>query len=111
MASSCSPRRVLPSASRSAARRSALLERTGDYWEVHIARYQIAASLYYLGDFRGALEETERNYRSGVELGDEQASAIILDVWAGRRARGFRSASCTPNASAAAATPKPRRRC
>ena len=27
-----------------------LLERTGDYWQVHIARYQIAASLYRLGD-------------------------------------------------------------
>ena len=34
-----------------------LLERTGDYWEVHMARYQIAASLYRLGDLRGAVEE------------------------------------------------------
>ena len=31
-----------------------LLERTGDYWQCHIARYQIAASLYRLGDLRGA---------------------------------------------------------
>ncbi|HYW81210.1 MAG TPA: ATP-binding protein, partial [Thermoguttaceae bacterium] len=59
-----------------------LLERTGDYWEVHIARYQIAASLYHLGDHRGAVEESQRNHRSGLELGDEHASGIILDVWA-----------------------------
>ncbi len=58
-----------------------LLERTGDYWEVHTARYQVAASLYHLGDMRGAIEEAKRNYRSGLELGDEQASGIILDVW------------------------------
>ncbi len=58
-----------------------LLERTGDYWQVHIARYQIAASLYRLGDLAGALEESQLNYRSGIELGDEQASGIILDVW------------------------------
>ena len=59
-----------------------LLERVGDFWQVHIARYQIAASLYHLGDFDGAVEEARRNQQSGVELGDEQASGIILDVWA-----------------------------
>lgn len=58
-----------------------LLERTGDYWEVHTARYQIAASLYHLGDLQGAIQEAQRNYRSGLELGDEMASGIILDVW------------------------------
>jgi two-component system sensor kinase len=58
-----------------------LLERTGDYWQVHIARYQIAASLYRLGDLAGALEEAQLNYRSGLELGDEQASGINLDIW------------------------------
>ncbi|MHC4399259.1 MAG: response regulator [Planctomycetota bacterium] len=65
-----------------------VLERTGDYWQVHIARYQIAASLYRLGDIRGAIEESQHNHRSGLELGDEQASGIILDVWA--RATGGR---------------------
>ncbi len=59
-----------------------LLERAGDYWQVHIARYQIAASLYRLGNADAALKEAQCNYRSGIELGDEQASAIILDVWA-----------------------------
>ena len=68
-----------------------LLERTGDYWEVHTARYQIAASLYHLGDMQGAIEESQRNYRSGLELGDEQASGIILDVWS-RAAGGTHTA-------------------
>jgi signal transduction histidine kinase/CheY-like chemotaxis protein/tetratricopeptide (TPR) repeat protein len=59
-----------------------LLERTGDYWQVHIARYQVAAALYHLGRFRDSLKEVHLNHRSGIELGDEQASGIILDVWA-----------------------------
>jgi two-component system sensor kinase len=59
-----------------------LLERTGDYWEVHIARYQIAASLYRLGDLAGAVDEARRMYQSGLELGDAQASGISLDIWA-----------------------------
>lgn len=58
-----------------------ILEKTGDYWQVHIARYQIAASLYRLGDLAGAIEECRRNYESGITLGDEQASGIILDIW------------------------------
>lgn len=59
-----------------------LLERTGDYWEVNIARFQIAASLYRLGDLVGAVAEARRMYQSGLELGDAQASGISLDVWA-----------------------------
>ena len=58
-----------------------ILERLGDYWQVHMARYQIAASLYHLGDLRGAAEESELNYKSGIEVGDYQASGIIFDVW------------------------------
>jgi len=58
-----------------------LLERTGDFWEVHIARYQVAASFYHMGDLRSAIEEAQNNHKSGLELGDEQASGIGLDVW------------------------------
>jgi len=58
-----------------------LLERTGDFWEVHIARYQVAASLYHMGELRQAIEEAQHNHQSGLELGDEQASGIGLDVW------------------------------
>jgi signal transduction histidine kinase/CheY-like chemotaxis protein/tetratricopeptide (TPR) repeat protein len=64
-----------------------LLRKMGDFWQVHIARYQIAASLYHQGDLDGALQEAKTNYHSGIELGDEQASGIILDVWA-RAAQG-----------------------
>ncbi len=66
-----------------------LLEHTGDYWEVGIARYQIAASLYRLGNLPGAVSEARRIHRSGLELGDVQASGISLDVWA--RASGGRT--------------------
>ena len=59
-----------------------ILERLGDYWQVHIARYQIAAARLHLGDLRGAADESQRNHASGMMVGDEQASGIILDVWA-----------------------------
>jgi PAS domain S-box-containing protein len=59
-----------------------LLERTGDYWEVNIARFQTAASLYRLGDLAGAVAEAQRMHRSGVDLGDAQAAGIALDIWA-----------------------------
>ncbi|WP_428308216.1 ATP-binding protein [Lacipirellula sp.] len=58
-----------------------ILERMGDYWQIHMARYQIAGSLYYLGDLQGAVHEAQLNHKSGLETGDEQASGIILDVW------------------------------
>jgi len=58
-----------------------LLERTGDYWEVHIARYQVAAALYRLGELAEAVEQARRNHESALRLGDEQASGINLDVW------------------------------
>lgn len=59
-----------------------LLERTGDYWEWHIAMYQVAASLYRLGDMQGAAKVAQRMHKSGLDLGDEQASSISLDIWA-----------------------------
>lgn len=59
-----------------------LLHRTGDFWQIHIARYQIAASFYHLGEYGEAIREAQNNYQSGIELGDSLASGIILDVWA-----------------------------
>jgi two-component system sensor kinase len=61
-----------------------LFQRMGDYWEMNMARYQIAASLYRLGDLVGAAAEARRMHRSGLELGDAQASGIALDIlcWA-----------------------------
>ncbi|MDP6556608.1 MAG: protein kinase [Pirellulaceae bacterium] len=57
-----------------------LFERCGDYWEITTARYEIALSLYRLGDLRGAVEEAERTRQIGLELGDQQASGMPLDV-------------------------------
>ncbi|MCA9135224.1 MAG: response regulator [Planctomycetales bacterium] len=59
-----------------------ILERTGDYWEVHIARYQYAASLYRQGNLREALDQTRINYRSAVRRGDFQGTGNIVEVWA-----------------------------
>jgi two-component system sensor kinase len=58
-----------------------LLKRTGDHWELHIAGYQIAASLYRLGDMQGAVQQARRLHQRGVELGDDQAAGISLDIW------------------------------
>jgi two-component system sensor kinase len=57
-----------------------LFQRTGDYWEVNMARFQVAASLYRLGDLQAAAEEAERMHRSGVQLGDRQAAGLGLDI-------------------------------
>lgn len=65
-----------------------LLERTGDRWEVNIARHQIAGSLFRLGELQAAVEEAQRIRRSALELGDEQAAGFSLDIWS--RASGGR---------------------
>lgn len=65
-----------------------LLERTGDYWEVNVARYHIALCLFRLGDLPGAVAEARRMHQSGMELGDIQASGGSLDPWV--RASGGR---------------------
>jgi serine/threonine protein kinase len=59
-----------------------LLEQTGDHWELNSARYQVALSLYRLGDLRGAVQEAWRFHEAALELGDVQGAAMSLDVWA-----------------------------
>ena len=59
-----------------------LLERTGDCWQVHIARFQYSCALYRLGDMAEALEQAKLQHYSGIEVGDEQAAGISLDIWA-----------------------------
>ncbi|WP_158222810.1 ATP-binding protein [Rhodopirellula sp. MGV] len=58
-----------------------ILERTGDYWEVHTARYQYAASLYRQGNLSEALEQARTNYRSAVRRSDFQGTGNIVDIW------------------------------
>ncbi len=58
-----------------------LLKRTGDYWEVNVARYSIANSMYRQGDLAQAVTEAKRLYEAAVEMGDDKVSGFILDVW------------------------------
>ncbi len=59
----------------------AILERTGDFWEVHIARYQLAASHYRMGNYVEAVRQSKLNYDSALARGDFQATGNIVDVW------------------------------
>ncbi len=59
-----------------------LLQRTGDYWEMNMARYQMAAAMFRLGEHRDALREARRMHQSGLDLGDAQMAGISLDLWA-----------------------------
>ncbi len=58
-----------------------ILVRAGDPWEVNIARYQNAASLYRLGDLKAALDLARRTYDSALSIGDHQSTSNIIDVW------------------------------
>ncbi|MEO1614293.1 MAG: ATP-binding protein [Planctomycetota bacterium] len=59
-----------------------ILERTGDFWEVHIARYQHSGALFRQGNVQDALEHAKTNYRSAVRRSDFQATGNIIDIWA-----------------------------
>lgn len=60
----------------------AVLERTGDYWEVHMAQYQAAAALYRLGRLKEAAAAAKALYESARKRGDEQSSGNATDLWA-----------------------------
>ncbi|MBX3417539.1 MAG: response regulator [Pirellulaceae bacterium] len=64
-----------------AERSSEILTQTGDPWEVHIAKYQQAASLLRLGDLKAALELARQTYDSAIAIGDYQSTGNIIDVW------------------------------
>ena len=59
-----------------------LLERSGDLWEVNVARVHMAFGLFRLGELARCAEESKKIHLSGLELGDIQASGFSLDVWA-----------------------------
>ncbi|MHB8969842.1 MAG: ATP-binding protein [Pirellulaceae bacterium] len=59
-----------------------LLERTGDHWQVHIARFQLSCVLYRLGDMTGACEQARLHHEWGIRVNDGQAAGISLDIWA-----------------------------
>lgn len=57
------------------------LSKTGDYWQVNIARYQRAASLYRMGNLKESLELAKRTYEEANRIGDYRSTGNILDVW------------------------------
>lgn len=59
-----------------------IFERTGDWWEENLVRYQLALAHYRVGNLDKAIDLSQRVHRSGLELGDEQASGISLHCWA-----------------------------
>ena len=58
-----------------------IFEQTGDWWEANIVRYQLGLAHYRLGDLDLAIDYSKRVHRSGIELGDDQASGISLHCW------------------------------
>ena len=60
----------------------AMLERTGDQWEVSTARWHIAFCLNRLGRTADAAEVARDVQRAAVALGDVQAQGISLGAWA-----------------------------
>jgi tetratricopeptide (TPR) repeat protein len=60
----------------------ALLEQTGDPWELNIARWQIAGSLYRLGRLPEAADEAKRIHHDAIKIGDAPGAGMSLDVWA-----------------------------
>jgi signal transduction histidine kinase/CheY-like chemotaxis protein/tetratricopeptide (TPR) repeat protein len=59
-----------------------LLQSTGAYWYTQVARFQLSASLYRLGDLHAAAEMARTHYLAGTERGDEAATRISSDIWA-----------------------------
>ena len=79
---SCSsPGRGLTSASAHVGKRSDLLERTGDFWERNMARWQSANAVFRKGDLARAITEAQELYEACVEMGDDKVSGFALDVW------------------------------
>ena len=69
----CTPPPSTKPRSAGRARRSSLLERTGDQWELNNCRLQIAMARYRLGDLAGAAEDAKAAWDAGLDIGDPQA--------------------------------------
>ncbi|HVM41548.1 MAG TPA: GAF domain-containing sensor histidine kinase, partial [Acidimicrobiia bacterium] len=59
-----------------------LLQRTGDRWELNIARCHVAYNLMRTGRIAEAVDVAREVHRHGVDIGDREAVAVALDVWA-----------------------------
>jgi two-component system sensor kinase len=59
-----------------------LLDRTGDRWEGHTARWHVALAEYRLGNRQAALNQAKAIYQSAVAIRDHAAAGIALAIWA-----------------------------
>jgi PAS domain S-box-containing protein len=69
-----------------------ILDRTGDRWEANTAGWHVGLCLYRLGRLPEAVAISQRIHRTGVEIGDTQASGISLGPWS--KASGGRLPEC-----------------
>lgn len=60
----------------------ALFEQPGDSWQRNAATWNRALSLYRLGDHAGAVDAARHAHQGAVEIGDAEAEAMALQVWA-----------------------------
>ena len=58
-----------------------VFERTGDFWELHIARWFIALNTYRKGGLARAVAHSQRLFETASQMGDDKVSAFSLDVW------------------------------
>lgn len=58
-----------------------LLARTGDQWELNIARLHLAYSMYRLGRIDEAVDVARECHADGLAIGDVQASGIGVEIW------------------------------
>lgn len=63
-------------------RAARLLEQAGDPWELNFAARNRALCLLRLGRLREAVDEARRMHQAGIEIGDAQAEASALEIWA-----------------------------
>ena len=59
-----------------------LLQRTGDYWDVHVGRWLIADAMYRKGELSSAVTAARRLYADASKMGDDKVSGFCIDTWA-----------------------------
>jgi signal transduction histidine kinase/tetratricopeptide (TPR) repeat protein len=59
-----------------------ILEQSGDVWQANVARWHVAMCQYRLGSLQEARATIQRVYSGAMAVGDHQAAAIALGIWA-----------------------------
>lgn len=71
-----------PESKQAADRAMAILRRAGDRWNLNSAAGQRALCVYRMGDRRATVKQVREIHQRAVEVGDAQAEAAALDIWA-----------------------------